>query len=113
MGVKYQINGSITLSALVKPPVDPATIESEQVLYELLIKTPIGPNREAEQIITVPDDEDPTKVLVLSEDETRWEYNFIPTRAGTHYFRFQYVGTKQAADEEDFLVKGTQFAAYI
>lgn len=108
MGVKYQINGSITLSTLIKPPIDPATVESEQVLYELLIKTPIGPNGEASDVIEVPGLD-----LVLSTDETRWEYNFVPTRAGTHYFHFQYVGAKYSADECDFLVRGTQFAGYL
>lgn len=100
MGHKFHIDGAVTLST--KAVFDGELVDSAQ--FTLLIKTPIGPDSEPSDTETVEGID-----LVLSDDGTRWEYNYVPERAGTHYYRFVCLNPA-AADEDNFKVESTQFA---
>lgn len=106
--LKYFVLGTITLSApLYTHPNDGTPTLAGKEEYELHIETPMGPNGEAPEFLE-PDSGD----FYINDDSTRVMYDFVPTRAGTHYY-FWLLVNPSSSYEKNFVVKGTRFAAYL
>lgn len=105
--LKYFIKGSITLSAPLYTHDETPPRLAGKAEYTLYIRIPIGSNGEISEVLA------PTSAsYYINTDSTRVCYNFVPTRAGTHYYLW-LLANPSSTYQKDFVVNDTQFVTQL
>lgn len=105
--LNYFIKGSITLSAPLYTHDETPPRLAGKAEYTLHIRIPIGANGEASEVLS------PTSgSYYINDDSTRVCYDFVPTRAGTHYYLW-WLANPSSTYQKDFVVHATQFSTQL